>query len=141
MNDLDLPSTAPFYDDAKIQQLVKGKIEPEISFLFYEVRHEKGTAGVIHVEPSYKKPHIIIKDYGKLREGQIVIRKGSSTNGANFEDLLNMFYNYNNPYFMKSIQILNAQSNILNSIDKTMAQLKSDEDDIEAEARKLLGLQ
>ncbi len=59
------------FDGAKIGQLIKGKVEPEISFSFYEVKHEKGIAMVLQIESSYKKPHIIIKDYGKLREGQI----------------------------------------------------------------------
>jgi len=87
------------YDDAKIQQLVQGKVDPLPSFLYYEVSAGLKVIGVIQVAPSKKRPFIIRVDLGRIRKGQIVVRRGSSTDGVTLDDLAEYFYGPNSQYF------------------------------------------
>jgi len=87
------------YDDSKIQQLVKGKIEPFPSFIYYEVSRGPKTVSVIQVAPDRRRPFIITTDLGKIRSGQIVIRRGSSTDGIKQNDLFEFFYGNTSGYF------------------------------------------
>lgn len=45
------------YDDAKLQQLVAGKIDPLPEFLYYEVSAGAKLLGVLQVKPTRKRPH------------------------------------------------------------------------------------
>ncbi len=56
------------------------------------------TVGVIQVAPSKKRPFIISTDIGRVRRGQIVIRRGSSTDGVTLHDLFEFFYGNNSLY-------------------------------------------
>jgi predicted HTH transcriptional regulator len=87
------------YDDAKLQQLANGKIEPLPEFLYYEVSTGPKTVGVVQVKPTRRRPHIIRVDLGKVRKGQIPIRRGSSTDGATMSDLFEFFYGQTSGYF------------------------------------------
>jgi len=87
------------YDDAKLQQLFKDKVKPAIDFIYYEVSFGPKPIGVIQVAAIRKRPHIISVDIGKVRNGQIPIRRGSSTGGVKIEDMLEMFYGENSGYF------------------------------------------
>ena len=87
------------YDDAKLQQLIKGKIEPPVEFLYYEVSAGPTIIGVIQIKPNRMRPHIITVDIGKVRNGQIVIRRGSSTDGIKLHDLFEFFYGQTSGYF------------------------------------------
>lgn len=94
------------YDDAKLQQLFKGKVEPALEFLYYEVSAGAKTVAVIHVAPSKRRPFIIAVDIGKVRAGQIPIRRGSSTDGARLSDLFEFFYGTTSGYFPGVVQML-----------------------------------
>ncbi len=87
------------YDDSRIQQLVQGKLEPPPKFLYYEVSAGPKTVAVIQVAPSRKRPFIIRADIGRIRKGQIVIRRGSATDGVTLDDLAQFFYGANSQYF------------------------------------------
>ena len=87
------------YDDAKIQQLLQGKVEPQPSFLYYEVSAGLKTVAVIQIAPSRKRPFIIRVDLGKVRKGQIVVRRGSTTDGVTLDDLVDYFYGSSSAYF------------------------------------------
>lgn len=102
------------YDDAKLQQLVKEKIEPTIDFVYYEVSAGSRIVGIIQIKPSRRRPHIITTDIGKIRSGQIVIRRGSSTDGIRLSDLFEFFYGSTSGYFpqvLKKLQLDIAQQN------------------------------
>ena len=88
------------YDDSRIQQLLKGKVEPLPTFLYYEVSTGPKTIAVIQVAPSRKRPFIISVDIGRVRKGQIVIRRGSATDGVTLNDLAEFFYGANSAYFV-----------------------------------------
>jgi hypothetical protein len=98
------------YDDAKLQQLVTGKIDPPIEFLYYEVSAGPRVAAVIQVAPTRRRPHIISVDLGKIRRGQIVIRRGSSTDGVTLKDLFEFFYGKTSGYFPAIIQHFQAHT-------------------------------
>ena len=121
------------YDDAKIQQLVKGKIEPFPSFLYYEVNRGPKKISVIHVAPNRKRPFIISADIGKVRTGQIVIRRGSSTDGINLNDLFEFFYGQTSGYFPNvvsqlgfDIQRQSAQTNYLAQLQQIINKAEQD---------------
>lgn len=92
------------YDDAKLQQLAKGKIDPLPEFLYYEVSAGPKVIGVLQVAPTRLRPHIITADIGKVRKGQILIRRGSSTDGITTKDLLDFFYGQTSGYFPSVIR-------------------------------------
>lgn len=87
------------YDDSGLQQLLRGKIEPAPSFLYYEVSAGAKTVAVIQVAPNKKRPFIINADIGRVHRGQIVIRRGSSTDGIAIKDLFEFFYGNTSGYF------------------------------------------
>jgi predicted HTH transcriptional regulator len=98
------------YDDAKLQQLVKGKIKPTPTFVYYEVSFGSMLVGVVQVSPTRLRPHIISVDLGKVRNGQIPIRRGSCTDGVTLEDLQEFFYGQSSGYFPGVVQQLQAQA-------------------------------
>jgi predicted HTH transcriptional regulator len=98
------------YDDAKLQQLVQGKIDPPPEFLYYQLSLGPKTVGVIQVKPTRLRPHIISVDLGKVRRGQILIRRGSSTDGITMKDLFEFFYGRTSGYFPGVVQRLQANA-------------------------------
>jgi hypothetical protein len=122
------------YDDAKIQQLVQGKVEPLPKFLYYEVSAGPKTIAVIQVAPSKKRPFIIRADIGRIRKGQIVIRRGSSTDGVTLSDLAEFFYGANSQYFANVRQQLGVDAQRQQALTNHLAELRrgaeAAEDDI-----------
>jgi len=98
------------YDDAKLQQLVAGKIDPPVEFLYYEVAKGHKVVSVIQIKPTRRRPHIICVDLGKVRRGQIPIRRGSSTDGVTLKDLFEFFYGPTSGYFPTAIQHMQAHT-------------------------------
>lgn len=100
-----VPGMSHSYDDANLQQLVSGKITPDVDFLYYEILENGKTIGVVHIPPSRKCPHIIARDFGRLREGQVLVRQGSSTRGIHLQDLFGIFYGQSSPYLGGILEI------------------------------------
>jgi len=92
------------YDDAKLQQLISGKIDPSPEFLYYELFYGAKTIGVLQVKPTKRRPHIITVDLGKVRKGQILIRRGSATDGVTMKDLFEFFYGPTSDHFPMILQ-------------------------------------
>jgi predicted HTH transcriptional regulator len=103
------------YDDAALQQFVHGKVEPNPSFLYYQLHVENKIVGVLQVTPAPPRPFIIRVDVGKLRKGQILIRRGSSTDGVTLQDLFAMFYNQNVGYFPRVAQNMTEYAQVVNA--------------------------
>ncbi len=129
------------HDDANIQQLVEGKVDPPIKFLYYEVPHNSTIIGIIHIPPSFKRPHIITMNIGALRAGQIPIRKGSTTAGITQQDLFNYFYGQDSPYFQNVLKQVGAQAQLLQAQAIYDAQSLRREQDIERRMRQMIGLE
>jgi predicted HTH transcriptional regulator len=127
-------------DDSTLQQLVNSKVDPQIGFIKYEVFEGNKKLIVIQIEKSIYKPHIIIKDFGKLRQGQIMIRKGSSTRGILRTELFELFYDIEkSPYFRKIYSDLLNQAGALKELNETIKILKDDEDRIDRDIKRTLG--
>ena len=111
------------YDDAKLQQLAKGKIDPPPEFLYYELLLGAKVVGVLQVKPTRQRPHIIQVDLGKIRKGQILIRRGSSTDAITPADLWEMYYGQTSGHFPKVIQHMEAYAKTRSSEAAYLQQL------------------
>jgi len=127
-------------DDAQFQQIVNTKINPEIDFTYYEVKSDGATLGIISIPPTTRKPHIISRDYGRIREGQIFIRRGSSTRGINFNDLMSIFYGVNSPYLWEVLQRYGARAAILRAETGYQKELRAQEQSIRRDMEGIVGL-
>ena len=93
---INSPFASSGIDDAsKLRGIVVKRIDrpPDYSLLEVQVKDNKGkdiVLSIIKIPPSYNKPHII-KNF-KNRQNYIPIRKGTSINSANRDDLEIMFY-------------------------------------------------
>jgi predicted HTH transcriptional regulator len=76
-------------DDASIQQFVNSKTNRPITFS-YEVFSFEGTqVGVLHV-PLQDRPIYLKNDFGKLKKDVVYIRRGSSTDTADPDEIAKM---------------------------------------------------
>lgn len=78
-------------DDATIQQIVNSKIDRSIDFQYYEQEIDGRKIGVLKINRNQKRPFIVKENYGVLKKNTILIRKGSSTDAANYDDLQKMY--------------------------------------------------
>ena len=79
------------WDDARLQQLARSAIQPPVEFLYHEISENGRTVAVIEVSRSVQPFHVVSRDLGGLREGQILIREGSTTRGIRQEDLVRLY--------------------------------------------------
>ena len=128
------------YDDSRIQQLLKGKVEPLPTFLYYEVSTGPKTIAVIQVAPSRKRPFIISVDIGRVRKGQIVIRRGSATDGVTLNDLAEFFYGANSAYFANVRQNLGLDVQRQQAQNEYLAELRRGADRAEDHILQSIGL-
>ena len=127
------------YDDSKLQQLLKDKVEPLPEFLYYEVSTGAKTVSVIQVSPSKKRPFIISVDIGKIKAGQIPIRRGSSTGGVKLSDLFEFFYGSTSGYFPGIIQRLQIDVQRQNALNTYLQELRRGAEQAERDMRDILG--
>lgn len=127
------------YDDSKLQQLLKNKVEPLPEFLYYEVSNGTKTVSVIQVSPSKKRPFIISVDIGKIKAGQIPIRRGSSTGGVKLSDLFEFFYGNTSGYFPGVIQRLQIDIQQQNALNTYLQELRRGAEQAERDMRDILG--
>jgi predicted HTH transcriptional regulator len=126
------------YDDASFQQMIANKVAPPVEFLYYEVCHGAKLVGVVHIPPSHKRPHIIAKDFGKLREGQILIRRGSSTKGINQSELFEIFYSQTSPYFQGILRKHGIEAMHINANVAFLRELRVQIDQTEREMEDMI---
>ena len=72
------------YDDARFQQVINSRVEPPIHFSFREYVVDGATIGIIAVQRSIQRPHVISKQLGDntqvyRHQGETRIKRGSST--------------------------------------------------------------
>ena len=131
--------TKSHYDDSKLQQLLKDKVEPLPEFLYYEISTGTKTVSVIQVSPSKKRPFIISVDIGKIKAGQIPIRRGSSTGGVKLLDLFEFFYGNTSGYFPGVIQRLQIDIQQQNALNTYLQELRRGAEQPERDMRDILG--
>lgn len=77
------------HDDAKLQQFVNSKTNRPISFSYETVTIDGVQTGILRVEMQ-ERPFFLKKDYGKLKAGVVYIRRGSSTDTADPDEIHRM---------------------------------------------------
>ncbi len=77
------------FDDADLQQFVNSKTQRPVTFNYRAVEIQGEQIGVIHI-PLQKRPIYLLKDYGKLRKGEVWIRRGSSSVVADPDEVSQM---------------------------------------------------
>jgi hypothetical protein len=73
-------------DDAMLQDLVRDKIQPAPSFLYYPFEYEAKSVGVLEIRPSAEILQCR-RSFGELQEGQVYTRKGSRNSVASMSDI------------------------------------------------------
>jgi hypothetical protein len=119
------------WDDAKLQQIVASVLDPVPEFLLYDVDAGSGrTVVVLHVPMSKKPFHVMAKDLGRLREGQAVIRQGSSTRGITRADHMRLYLTVGGGYveqvlqrYGQAAQIAHAENTRLQVLQQEQARL------------------
>ena len=76
-------------DDADLQQLVNGKTNRPITFSYTEFEFAEFTVGVIEI-PVQRRPFFLKKQFGNLRAGTVYLRRGSSTDVADPDEIHRM---------------------------------------------------
>lgn len=128
------------YDDARLQQLAKGKIDPLPEFLYYELPFGAAHIAVVQVVPTGVRPHIITVDLGRVRKGQIVIRRGSSTDAVALPDLLEFFYGQHSAHWESVQKQLNARTNQQLADVAYMRELRAQADDALRDMEMITGV-
>jgi len=65
----------------------------------------------VQIAPSRPRPHIITVNLGAVRKGQILVRRGSSTDGVSIDDLYAFFYGQHSVHWQSVQKQLNARAN------------------------------
>jgi predicted HTH transcriptional regulator len=76
-------------DDAKIQQFVNGKTNRPIILSYQSLSFEGVQIGIIHIPPQ-ERPFYLKKDFGKLKQNEVYLRRGSSTDIATPDEIAKM---------------------------------------------------
>jgi len=76
-------------DDAKLQQFVNSKTNRPVTFSYEAFPFEGKQVGVIYI-PLQNRPIFLTKDYGNLKKDIVYIRRGSSTDSADPDEISKM---------------------------------------------------
>lgn len=76
-------------DDAKLQQFVNSKTQRRTTFSYRAFPFEGIQIGVVHI-PVQDRPIFLTKNYGKLKKDIVYVRRGSSTDEANPDEIARM---------------------------------------------------
>ena len=77
------------HDDANLQQFVNSKTNRPVAFSYQTTTIDGIQVGVIRVEVQ-ERPFYLNKNYGKLKAGTVYLRRGSSTDTADPEEVHRM---------------------------------------------------
>jgi predicted HTH transcriptional regulator len=128
------------YDDARLQQLAKDKIDPLPEFLYYELPFGTAHIAVVQVVPSRRRPHIISVDMGRVRKGQILIRRGSSTDAVSLSDLFEFFYGQHSAHWESVQRQLSVRTNQQLADVAYMRELRAQADDALRDMEMITGV-
>jgi len=76
-------------DDAKLQQLINSKTSRPVEFSYVPLKVDGKRVALIHI-PVQQRPTYLLKNYGKLLKDTVYIRRGSSTDTANPDEIARM---------------------------------------------------
>ena len=132
--------TSKSHDDAMFQQMFANKVNPPVVFLYYEATLGPKTVGVFHIPASRQRPHIVMKDFGRLREGQLLIRRGSSTGGMTQTDLFELFYGPTSPYLAGVLEKIGATAMQTQADTMKMRELREQQNSLIRDMEVISGL-
>ena len=84
-----IPVGIPTHHDASLQQFVNSKTNRPVAFSYRTTTVDGVQIGLIRVEVQ-ERPFFLKKDYGKLKSGTVYLRRGSSTDTADPEEVHRM---------------------------------------------------
>lgn len=76
-------------DDAKLQQFVNSKTNRPVDFSYVPIEKDGLPVALIHI-PVQQRPTYLLKDYGRLQKDTVYVRRGSSTDTANPDEIARM---------------------------------------------------
>lgn len=76
-----------FIDEATYQQIIINNVEPEIVFKYFPLEFESKKLGIFQLKEISNPPYMMKKDFGKLKQGDSFIRKGSHQKKLTRSDL------------------------------------------------------
>lgn len=76
-------------DDARLQQFVNSKVKPKLTFSYEEHVHQGKTVALITI-PKQKRTFHLTHAYGKLKSNVVYVRRGSSTDEAEPQEIHEM---------------------------------------------------
>lgn len=76
-------------DDATLQQFINSKTQKPLSFEYKNIRINNKNVGVIKIGEN-ERPIYVKKDYGKVKKNIVYIRRGSSTDEASPDEIVDM---------------------------------------------------
>lgn len=76
-------------DDASLQQFVNAKVQRPVTFSYQSATVDGAEIGVFTI-PLQDRPFYLTKEYGRLRNGVVYIRRGSSTAEATPDEIAKM---------------------------------------------------
>lgn len=77
------------FDDASLQQFVNSKVQKPIDFCYIPFEFEGKKVGVFYI-PVQERPFFSKQDYGKVKKNVVYLRRGSSTDEANPDEIAKM---------------------------------------------------
>lgn len=83
----DIISVNQHPDDANLQTLISGKVNPVPQLRYRSISYEGKNLGILEIYPRRGGPFMIRRDYDFLRKGVVYFRRGSSNDEARPEDL------------------------------------------------------
>ncbi|MGK4568577.1 AlbA family DNA-binding domain-containing protein [Flavobacterium sp. 3HN19-14] len=82
-----------FIDEGTYQQIIINNVEPEIVFQYFPLEFKSKKLGIFQLKEISNPPYMMKKDYGKLKQGDSFIRKGSHQKKLIRSDLDKIFSN------------------------------------------------
>lgn len=124
------------FDDASIQQFVNSKTNRNIEFSYKTVSVEGVKIGIFQI-PLQERPFYLKKDFGKLKQNTVYIRRSSSTDIADLDEVAKMgaskfdkYQELNSPKLELQFFDEKDKLSLGNSISITSKVLEYNEDDI-----------
>lgn len=77
-------------DDHSLQQFVNAKTQRPVTLQYHALETEGKPCGALHIPVQKERPFYLLKDFGKLKAHQVLIRRGSSTDFADPDEVAKM---------------------------------------------------
>lgn len=75
------------FDDSRLQQFVNSKTNRPVAFLYETFSVEGKQVGIINISAQQEKPIYLVSNYGKLKQNEVYIRRGSMNDTAKPDEI------------------------------------------------------